>query len=357
MWCISARSRADYRGSVLADGKLTRLSGAPRWMLVLTTAIVVALAGALGIVRATNQALDGVARVPQVTPVLSPATDGVVNHLIVGSDSRSAADPNDPDFGSVGSEDATPGMRSDTLIVVRHDTKSGNIDLMSVPRDLWVKIGDSERFEKINAAYQRGPDVLVRTVQRALNIPIHHYLEINFGGFKQIVDAIGGVRICVNRASRDKATGFFIGRRACKLVDGTMALAYARSRYFEEKVDGKWKIDGTGDVGRGQRQRAFMTALAKDAARYLAEHPLRAHEVFREMAGAVSVDERLDLVDFARTLRPLADGRAASHELPVNSGWAGDRFVFRLADESQGLLGWFAGVPGATPPPATTVPG
>lgn len=322
-------------------------------MLVASVALVMSLAGALGIVRATNSALDGVPRMGEVTAVLSPPTAGVVNYLLVGSDSRASADPNDPDFANVGSEDETPGMRSDTIIVLRRDTRNGSLALMSVPRDLWAKMGDSETSQKINAAYQRGPDVLVRTVQRALNIPIHHYMEVNFGGFKQIVDAIGGVNICVDRASRDKMTGFFIGRRACKLVDGTTALAYARSRYFEQKVKGRWQIDGTGDVGRGERQRALIASLAKDAVRYLARNPLEASRVFASVSKSITVDERLDLVALGRDMRPMAGGDVPSYNLPVDSGWADGQFVFRLTRDAQPLLGWFAGVIDIPPAPAS----
>jgi LCP family protein required for cell wall assembly len=275
---------------------------------------------------------------------LSPPSDGVENFLLVGSDSRASADPTDEDFATVGTEEANPGMRSDTLILVRYDTKAKQVSMMSIPRDLWVRLSDNDRFAKVNAAYQRGADVLVRTVQRALNVPIHHYVEINFSGFKQIVDSIGGVHVCVPRASRDKATGFHIGRKACKLQSGVEALSYARSRYFEEKIDGVWRLEGTGDVGRGTRQRAFMSMLAKDAAIYLAQHPLDAHNVLDAFAAAVSVDERLDLIDLARKLRPIGEGTAISYALPVSDGWAGDQFVFRLANEASPLLAYFAGL-------------
>jgi LCP family protein required for cell wall assembly len=244
----------------------------------------------------------------------------------------------------MGTEEANPGMRSDTLILVRYDTKAKQVSMMSIPRDLWVRMSDNDRFAKVNAAYQRGADVLVRTVQRALNVPIHHYIEINFSGFKQIVDAIGGVHVCVPRASRDKATGFHIGRKACKLQSGVEALSYARARHFEEKIDGVWRLEGTGDVGRGTRQRAFMSMLAKDAAKYLAQHPLDAHNVLDAFGAAVSVDERLDLIDLARKLRPIGDGTAVSYALPVSDGWAGSNFVFRLANEAPPLLAYFAGL-------------
>jgi len=278
------------------------------------------------------------------TPALSPPSDGVENFLLVGSDSRATADPPDEDFATVGTEEANPGIRSDTLILVRYDIKEKQVSMMSIPRDLWVRMSDNDKFAKVNAAYQRGADVLVRTVQRALNVPIHHYVEINFSGFKQIVDSIGGVHVCVPRASRDKATGFHIGRKACKLQSGVEALSYARARHLEEKIDGVWRLEGTGDVGRGTRQRAFMSMLAKDAAIYLAQHPLDAHNVLDAFAAAVSVDERLDLIDLARKLRPIGEGTAISYALPVTDGWAGSQFVFRLANEAPPLLAYFAGL-------------
>jgi LCP family protein required for cell wall assembly len=235
-------------------------------------------------------------------------------------------------------------MRSDTMILVRYDTKAKSVSMMSIPRDLWVRMGETEKFAKINAAYQRGADVMIRSVQRALNVPVHHYIEINFSGFKRIVDAIGGVHICVARASRDEATGFYIGRKACKLQSGSEALAYARSRYFEEKVNGKWRLEGTGDVGRGTRQRAFISMLAKDAAIYMVRNPLDTHNVLDAFAAAVTVDPGLDLIDLARKLRPMGDGTALSYTLPVDSGWAGSQFVFRLANDAQPMMAYFAGL-------------
>lgn len=349
MWCISALLLTDYRGDVLNNGQLSRIAGAPRWLFVLSVALVMSMAGALGIVRATNSQLENVNRVVIAKEVLSPASDGVENYLLVGSDSRATAHPDDPDYAVVGSEAASPGMRSDTMIVVSYNTKTSSVATMSIPRDLWVQIGDTSSHNKINAAYHKGADVLIRSVQRALNIPIHHYIDVNFSGFKKIVDAIGGVHICVAHASRDKATGFYIGKKACKLQNGQEALRYARSRHFEEKIDGEWVTDATGDVGRGARQRAFIAALVKDAAKYVIEHPLRAHTVMDAMTSAVSVDQNMSLLDLAQKLRPLGDGTSKSYALPVDSDMNNGTFVFRLNRDSQPVLAYFAGLSPVAP--------
>ena len=320
---------------------------------MLATAALVAVSGAFGLVRATNAQLAGVRKVDSVVPALSPSTPGVENYLLVGSDSRAGVDPTDPDYANIGSENTQPGMRSDTLMVMRYDKSNGSVALMSVPRDLWVRLGNGERFDKVNAAYKLGPDVVVRTVQRALNIPIHHYMEVDFQGFKSIVDAIHGVEICVDRASRDRTTGFYIGRRACKIVNGTQALAYARSRHFEQKYkDSGWKMDPTADIGRTERQRKFVNSLIRSAARYVAEHPLQAAEVMRNATAAFSVDSGLKLVDLGRKLRPAADGGAVSWALPVTLDMIQGRSVVRLTNESAPLLAYFAGTG-----PAPAVPG
>ena len=345
MWCISDLPPTDYRGHVLNDSKLSRAASAPRWMILVSVTLVMTLAGALGIVRAANSQLDTVGRVPAVTAALSPASDAVENYLLVGSDSRASADPTDSDYATMGSEAANPGMRSDTLILVRYDTATKAVAMMSIPRDLRVRIGETDRFGKINSAYQKGPDILIRTVQRALNVPVHHYVEINFSGFKRIVDSIGGVHICVTHPARDKATGFYIGRRnACKLQTGAQALAYARSRHYEQKIDGVWRLEGTGDIGRGNRQRAFVSMLAKDVAKYLVRHPLQTHEVLDAFSAAIVVDEGLDLLDLGQKLRPMGDGTAKSYALPVDSDMSTGSFVFRLANSAPALLAFFAGL-------------
>lgn len=336
----------------MAERGLPRIAGTPRWMIIAGSALVLSLTGAVGLVRAVNGGLDKVERLGVVTPVLSASTDQVENTLLVGSDSRVGADPTDGDYANIGPESATPGMRSDSMIVVRRDKATGALALLSIPRDLLVRIGDTNSMKKINSAYQDGADVLVRSVERALNIPIHHYVDIGFPGFKRIVDAVGGVRICVERPSRDKTTGYFSGR-GCKVLNGAKALGFARSRHFEEKKNGRWVLEGTGDVGRGVRQRAFMSALARDAAKHLARHPLDADEVLSAFAAAVRVDDRLNLADLARKWRRLADKTTISYSLPVNSDMVNGVFVFRLSNAAQPVLAFFAGL-GPAPDPASS---
>ncbi|MFA5774877.1 MAG: LCP family protein [Ilumatobacteraceae bacterium] len=320
---------------------MKRRSGS--WLVSLGVAAIVALAGATGLVVATNTQLSAVRRDATATDSLSPSNDEFENYLFVGSDSRQGSDPSDPDYDSVGAEGDVGGKRSDTLMVMHYVKKTGGLSLLSIPRDLWVEIGNGSKSQRINTAYQIGTDVLIRTVQKALSIPIHHYIEIDFQGFKGLVEAVGGVTICVDYPSRDRHTGLFI-KAGCPRLDGVEALAFARSRFFESKIDGEWTIDGTSDIGRTSRQRAFVTALLKSSVTHVAENPFTAGKVFAGAVRAVLVDESLNLLNFARKMRPASRGSIASFPLAVYGDTVEGNSVLRLSSDSKEVLQFFAGL-------------
>ena len=326
------------------NNRLERVVNAPRWLIVVCVAVVMSLAGALGVVRAANNQMAMVHHNTAVASALMPITNGVENFLLVGSDTRASADPSDPDYKAVGSAGATPGQRSDSLIVVRYDTKKGTVATMSVPRDLWTRIAGQKDSNRINSAYEQGADVLVHTIESTLNIPINHYVEVDFSGFKKIVDAISGVTVCVAHPARDKSTGLYIPHKGCTVLRGTMALAFARSRHYEYKQDGTWHTDGSSDIGRTIRQRAFISDLAASATHYLTQHPLQAHSVITAFTSALTTDPGLQLLDLARKLKPLAKGGSSSITLPVVNAYVGTKSVLRLAPEAQAVLAYFSGL-------------
>lgn len=306
-------------------------------------AISVAMTGAAGLVLAANTQLSEVRRDVSAAGALSQPDEAFENYLLVGSDSREGSDPKDPDYGNVGAQRDIGGKRSDTLMVLHLVKKTGGLSLISIPRDLWVPIGNGKNSQRINTAYQIGTDVLIRTVQQALGIPIHHYIEIDFQGFKGLVDAVGGVTVCVESPSRDRHTGLFM-RAGCPRLDGVKALAFARSRFFESKIDGKWVIDGTSDIGRTARQRMFVSALLKSSVQHVAGNPFTASSVITGAVRAVLVDETLNLVDFARRMRPAVRGDIGSFALPVYGDSIDGNSVLRLARDAQGVLQFFAGL-------------
>ena len=320
------------------------------WLVAVAILALLGAAGFMGVARALDDSLADVRREVSLTSVLAEPNDQFVNFLVVGSDSRAGADPNDPDFANVGGEGDVQGRRSDTLIVVNVEKSTGIISLMSVPRDLWVTIGDSENTERINVAYREGAAVVVRTINRALGIPIHHYLEIDFQGFKQLVDAVGGVTVCVEYPTRDRNTGLYI-RPGCKNLDGVDSLAYARSRFFEEKVDGQWRMDGTSDIGRGKRQRLFTALLMQTAVNRTLSDPFRAGAVMRGATSALLVDERLDMVEFAQLMRPAAAGQLRRFSLDTFGDTVRGNSVLRVAESAGPVLAFYAGSGPAPVPP------
>jgi LCP family protein required for cell wall assembly len=130
-------------------------------------------------------------------------------------------------------------------------TAGGPTVLVSVPRDSYVSIPGRGK-NKINAAYAfGGPSLLVQTLEQATGLRIDDYVETGLGGFANIVDAIGGVPICPKFDMNDKDAHINL-KKGCQEADGTVALGYARAR----------KSDPRGDLGRVERQREVLAAIA-----------------------------------------------------------------------------------------------
>jgi len=141
-------------------------------------------------------------------------------------------------------------VRSDTIMVVRLDPATERAALLSLPRDLYLPISGTRGSARINSAIQGGPARLVATITDALDIPIHHYLEVDFQGFRDLVDAVDGVPVYFPDPVRDRRSQLNIPDAGCVTLDPVQALAYARSRAFEVRRDGHWEVDGSGDLGR-----------------------------------------------------------------------------------------------------------
>ena len=310
--------------------------------LAFTLFLAFSCLGALQIVIATKSQLATVRRDLAATSALSAPSSGFENYLLVGSDSRVGVDPNDSDFATIGSNDEVSGRRSDTLMVFHYDIATGSGALISFPRDLWVKLGDGQKAGRINTAYQLGTDVLVRTIQNEFGIPIHHYLEIDFQGFKGLVDSIGGVQICTQFASRDKHTGFFMPG-GCHNLNGVRALAFARSRFFETKVKNKWQIDGSSDIGRSKRQRQFIAAMLNSALTRVISNPFVASSAFVGATNSIITDQNLVLTEFAKKVKPAAQGAISRYSLAVYGDQVGEDSVLRVAKDAAPVLAFFGG--------------
>lgn len=255
-----------------------------RWLIILAAMLLVVGIAAGG--TAYYLARRAVADIPTVDlsrgTLASPAKGNEIqNFLIIGSDSRMDVDPS---YG--GSK--IGGERSDTIMIAQLDPRRDKGVVVSIPRDTRVEI-PGHGTDKINAAYaEGGVQLAVDTVKAFTGLPIHHYIEINFEGFSEVVDALGGVDICVDQPIRDQMTGLDLRSAGCHHLTGEFALAYARSREPLVYEDGKWRAETSGDFGRIQRQQTFMKALMKRAI------SVNAVGRWKDLSKAVSKGVRID---------------------------------------------------------------
>ncbi|MDF2748120.1 MAG: LytR family regulatory protein [Propionibacteriaceae bacterium] len=226
--------------------------------------------------------------------------------LLVGSDSREGLSKAEQKRLGTGS---TAGKRTDTIMIV-HVPPTGKPALISLPRDSYVPIPDHGQ-NRINAAYSfGGPELLVQTVEQNTGLRIDGYAEIGFGGFVSIVDAVGGVRMCLPSAIKDRDSHLNL-KKGCQTLDGVNALGYVRMR----------KADPRGDLGRVERQRAVLGAVAKKAATPATVlNPVRYWRLNTSGAKAVRLGEDTTFVEtasLANAMRKIAGGNGLTLTVPV----------------------------------------
>jgi LCP family protein required for cell wall assembly len=217
---------------------------------------VIGVFGTIGYVKWTEGKIDRIPseELPSLAAVV-PGSSETINFLIIATDDRSNL-PDDWDESAFGD---FAGRRTDVMMLA-HMVPGERIQLLSLPRDLKVDI-EGHGTNRLNAAFVfGGPDLLIKTVQQETGIPVHHYVEIDFGGFARIVDSLGGVTIDFPYPARDGKSGFEV-EAGTHTLDGEMAVAYARSRTYEEYKDGSWQGTGGGDIARTQRQQDIMVQL------------------------------------------------------------------------------------------------
>ncbi len=245
-----------------------------------------------------------------VGPVLSSASTGT-NYLVVGSDSRAAIDPGAPDAGAF-LDGPTAGERADTIIVLR--VGDGPARMLSIPRDLWVTYPTTGEQGRINGAFVQGPGALVAAVSQ-IGIPIDHYMQIDFVSFAGLVDAVGGIELDFPNQAFDSMSGLAVETTGAVTLDGSQALAYVRSREYTEVIDGQPVTDPTGDIGRTERQRAFLTALFGKLGS--TRNPLALRSAASALAPGMAIDNTMTYLDALGLVLRVRGISSQSQELPV----------------------------------------
>ena len=235
-----------------------------------------------------------------------PEETGGLTFLVIGSDSRGDMSQEDEDALSVGS---TPGQRSDSIMLVRLNHERDHLTVVGIPRDLWVDIpGEGE--DKINAAYAYGgPQLTVQTVESVTDVRIDHYVEVDFNGFVDVVDALGSIEVCLPEAIDDPKADLDM-EAGTHEVAGAEALAFARTR-----------ATAGGDLDRIDRQQQVLSAMLDRAlsTETLAD-PVKLTAFLDSSLSSVTVDEGLDtstINDLAYQMRDLDLAEVTFAQVPI----------------------------------------
>jgi LCP family protein required for cell wall assembly len=222
------------------------------------------------------------------------AVEGALNILLVGSDSR------DPDA----KEDQANAWRADTLILMHVPADHKSAQMVSIPRDLWVVVPKSNSAAcsdgsraKINASFAFGGlPRAVHTVECLTDVKIDHVMAIDFGGFKEVTDALGGVDLKVDKTITSIHKPHRVFTKGMMHMDGAQALDWVRQRYQFPR----------GDFDRVRHQQEFLKALMdKAASTGTITNPGKLDKFLKSVTAAVTVDEDFSLSDMAVDLRGI----------------------------------------------------
>ncbi|WP_233492428.1 LCP family protein [Blastococcus sp. TF02A-30] len=261
-----------------------------------------------------------------------------MNLLLVGSDSRSRLTPEQLAQLNAG-EDS--GLNTDTMILVHVPSDGSQASFVSLPRDSWVEIPGYGQ-DKLNAAYSfgyhgapegsddaarqaAGAQLLIQTISGLTGLQIDHYAEVDLLGFFQLSNVLGGVEVNLCAAARDSYSGVNLPA-GVQTISGEQALAFVRQRHGLER----------GDFDRIVRQQTFIAAMLR---KILSENVFfdlgKQRELVEAAAGALTVDESLDLFGLAEQMQAVTAGSIEFQTVP----YVGDdedengRYILRLADE------------------------
>ncbi|MFE0705367.1 LCP family protein [Streptomyces sp. NPDC058872] len=247
-----------------------------------------------------------------------PEEGDCTTYLIVGSDSREGMTAEEKKKLHTGSAE---GKRTDSMMILAA-CSSGNT-MVSLPRDSWVTIPNFVGSEsgksyparggsKLNAAYAMdGPELLVRTIEYNTGLRIDHYAEIGFAGFANIVDALGGVEMNIEKGFKDKKSGADF-QAGTQTLNGEQALAFVRTRYaFAES-----------DLARTKNQQKFLSALANQAATPgTILNPFALYPTLGAGLDTLIVDKDMSLYDLGKmffAMKGISGGDGRSMNIPIS---------------------------------------
>ena len=309
----------------------------------LLTVCLLLLVSAYGYLRWRVGQLDRVEFAPDVLEDTTPR--GAINFLVVGSDTRDNLTGAEAQRAGKGEIE---GQRSDTIMILRADPARERAAILSIPRDLWVQMPESEEHAKINNAFEvGGHDMLARAITNNLGIPIHHYIEVDFVAFRNLVNTVDGVPFYFPTPARDPYSDLNIPEAGCVMLDGNQALALVRSRHYQAMEDGRYRELSGDDRDRILRQQDFIRRLIKRSKDQGITNPLRLNRMIGDAVKDVRVDEGFSVSDIrtlARRFSTLSPDELDMLTIPTEVyNVAGASALREKKPESQAVISQFLG--------------
>lgn len=262
-----------------------RRRGRFRWLGYLTVMLSVVALIAVSVLAYVHVKVKGNSE--DIAALSSRVPPEPMNALIVGSDSRQDLSPEEQAKYDPEGVDRRTGRRADTIILLHLDEKRDKAVLVHFPRDLLVTLPGGDKG-RINGSYQQGPGGVIDTVEALTALPIHHYIEVNFTGFKNISNALGGVNVQFQKPINDPDSGLNVPK-GCVELKGEMALSFVRSR----------KIDS--DFGRIERQQLFVKLMMdKVTSAGTLLNPIKLVRLVNIFAANLKTDAELSLDDMRK---------------------------------------------------------
>lgn len=197
------------------------------------------------------------------------------------------------------------GFLADAIILALQPAGGGAPVMVSLPRDLYVWNACKDRFTRLNEGLggcpgkASGSELLAVMVEDYTGIPVDHLARVDFDGFARVIDLMGGIRVCVDRPTRDQKAHLEILTTGCQTVGGQVALGWVRSRQAEELIDGEWRRVGSSDFTRQRRQQDVLFQLAGKAAGFAS--PTSLAQRLAAVGGSVRLDRSWSLTQAVST--------------------------------------------------------
>jgi LCP family protein required for cell wall assembly len=252
------------------------------------------------------------------------------NILLIGNETRQGLTPYEQQL--FGSSLTHSGTLADIIMILHLDPATGTASILSIPRDLFVPmpagsiVGD---YQKVDAALNNGkdgPNNLIAAIQDDFGIPINHFLELNFNGLINVVNAIGGINVYFPDPVFDAESLLYIPTPGCHHLNGFYALTLVRARHLQYDPPGDhaprydWPYDPESDLARILRTHTFLKIVADKVKKEGLADPFKAPAFISAVVGDVTMDQGLknELVSLVIHYRHLNVGAVRELTLPTS---------------------------------------